>query len=129
MDVCRLLYLHNLSSSMSSWHRLGLYSVQVVHFYLQRKLGYHLIQTYIPLIMVVVLSQVAFWINKESVPARTVAGTSVSLFLNGHIYISLSIKMTLNIKSVMLHLFDQYKTAKNNHILKWYYNKTELFSM
>uniref|UniRef100_A0A673KTR3 Gamma-aminobutyric acid receptor subunit alpha-4-like n=1 Tax=Sinocyclocheilus rhinocerous TaxID=307959 RepID=A0A673KTR3_9TELE len=33
----------------------GLYSVQVVHFYLQRKLGYHLIQTYIPLIMVVVL--------------------------------------------------------------------------
>ncbi|XP_067241089.1 gamma-aminobutyric acid receptor subunit alpha-6a [Chanodichthys erythropterus] len=57
----------------------GLYSVQVVHFYLQRKLGYHLIQTYIPLIMVVVLSQVAFWINKESVPARTVAGITTVL--------------------------------------------------
>lgn len=53
----------------------GHYSVQVVHFRLQRKLGYYLIQTYIPLIMVVVLSQVSFWINKESVPARTVAGT------------------------------------------------------
>lgn len=53
----------------------GHYSVQVVHFHLQRKLGYYLIQTYIPLIMVVVLSQVSFWINKESVPARTVAGT------------------------------------------------------
>lgn len=49
--------------------------MQVVHFLLQRKLGYYLIQTYIPLIMVVVLSQVSFWINKESVPARTVAGT------------------------------------------------------
>lgn len=48
--------------------------MQVVHFHLQRKLGYYLIQTYIPLIMVVVLSQVSFWINKESVPARTVAG-------------------------------------------------------
>ncbi|XP_014855567.1 PREDICTED: gamma-aminobutyric acid receptor subunit beta-2 isoform X3 [Poecilia mexicana] len=35
----------------------GHYSVQVVHFLLQRKLGYYLIQTYIPLIMVVVLSQ------------------------------------------------------------------------
>lgn len=46
----------------------------MVHFHLQRKLGYYLIQTYIPLIMVVVLSQVSFWINKESVPARTVAG-------------------------------------------------------
>lgn len=54
----------------------GHYSVQVVHFHLQRKLGYYLIQTYIPLIMIVVLSQVSFWINKESVPARTVAGTS-----------------------------------------------------
>ncbi len=64
---------------LMSWHRPGLYSVQVVHFYLQRKLGYHLIQTYIPLIMVVVLSQVAFWINKESVPARTVAGMSGAL--------------------------------------------------
>lgn len=52
----------------------GQYSVKMVHFFLQRKLGYHLIQTYIPLIMVVVLSQVSFWINKESVPARTVAG-------------------------------------------------------
>ena len=50
--------------------------MQVVHFHLQRKLGYYLIQTYIPLIMIVVLSQVSFWINKESVPARTVAGTS-----------------------------------------------------
>lgn len=52
----------------------GHYSVQVVHFHLKRKLGYYLIQTYVPLIMVVVLSQVSFWINKESVPARTVAG-------------------------------------------------------
>lgn len=49
--------------------------MQVVHFHLQRKIGYYLIQTYIPLIMIVVLSQVSFWINKESVPARTVAGT------------------------------------------------------
>uniref|UniRef100_A0A667Z520 Gamma-aminobutyric acid type A receptor subunit alpha6a n=1 Tax=Myripristis murdjan TaxID=586833 RepID=A0A667Z520_9TELE len=57
----------------------GHYSVQVVHFHLQRKLGYYLIQTYVPLIMVVVLSQVSFWINKESVPARTVAGITTVL--------------------------------------------------
>ncbi|XP_032384552.1 gamma-aminobutyric acid receptor subunit alpha-4-like [Etheostoma spectabile] len=57
----------------------GHYSVQVVHFHLKRKLGYYLIQTYVPLIMVVVLSQVSFWINKESVPARTVAGITTVL--------------------------------------------------
>ncbi|XP_048086929.1 gamma-aminobutyric acid receptor subunit alpha-6a [Alosa alosa] len=57
----------------------GHYSVQVVHFLLQRKLGYYLIQTYVPLIMIVGLSQVSFWINKESVPARTVAGITTVL--------------------------------------------------
>uniref|UniRef100_A0A8C9U719 Gamma-aminobutyric acid type A receptor subunit alpha6a n=1 Tax=Scleropages formosus TaxID=113540 RepID=A0A8C9U719_SCLFO len=57
----------------------GEYSVQTVYFMLERKLGYYLIQTYIPLIMIVVLSQVVFWINKESIPARTVAGITTVL--------------------------------------------------
>ncbi|XP_026186574.1 gamma-aminobutyric acid receptor subunit beta-2a isoform X3 [Mastacembelus armatus] len=47
---------HSLSSEIFI-SNTGQYSVQVVHFHLQRKLGYYLIQTYIPLIMVVVLSQ------------------------------------------------------------------------
>lgn len=47
-----------------------------VHFHLKRKMGYFVIQTYIPCIMTVILSQVSFWINKESVPARTVFGMS-----------------------------------------------------
>lgn len=45
-----------------------------VYFHLRRKMGYFMIQTYIPCIMTVILSQVSFWINKESVPARTVFG-------------------------------------------------------
>ncbi|XP_060742611.1 gamma-aminobutyric acid receptor subunit alpha-6a [Tachysurus vachellii] len=69
---------HTLSSKILHTNT-GQYSVKMVHFFLQRKLGYHLIQTYIPLIMVVVLSQVSFWINKESVPARTVAGVTTVL--------------------------------------------------
>lgn len=53
---------------------LGEYVVMTVYFHLKRKIGYFLIQTYIPCIMTVILSQVSFWINKESVPARTVFG-------------------------------------------------------
>lgn len=45
-----------------------------VYFHLQRKMGYFMIQIYTPCIMTVILSQVSFWINKESVPARTVFG-------------------------------------------------------
>nr|XP_028573248.1 gamma-aminobutyric acid receptor subunit alpha-6 isoform X2 [Podarcis muralis] len=57
----------------------GEYSLQVLYFHLQRKIGYYLIQTYIPCIMTVILSQVVFWINKEAVPARTVAGITTVL--------------------------------------------------
>lgn len=52
----------------------GEYIVMTVHFHLQRKMGFFLIQTYIPCIMTVILAQVSFWIDKESVPARTVFG-------------------------------------------------------
>lgn len=66
--------------SMSCWRRFtrvsfpGEYVIMTVHFHLQRKMGFFLIQTYIPCIMTVILAQVSFWINKESVPARTVFG-------------------------------------------------------
>ena len=48
--------------------------MQVINFLLERKLGFYLIQTYIPMFMTVAMSQVVFWINKESIPARTMAG-------------------------------------------------------
>lgn len=61
----------------------GEYVIMTVHFHLQRKMGFFLIQTYIPCIMTVILAQVSFWINKESVPARTVFGKDVSWLLCG----------------------------------------------
>lgn len=50
------------------------------HFHLKRKIGYFVIQTYLPCIMTVILSQVSFWLNRESVPARTVFGESGSMW-------------------------------------------------
>ncbi|CAL8292008.1 unnamed protein product [Arctogadus glacialis] len=50
----------------------GEYIVMTAHFHLKRKIGYFVIQTYLPCIMTVILSQVSFWLNRESVPARTV---------------------------------------------------------
>lgn len=55
--------------------------VMTTHFHLKRKIGYFVIQTYLPCIMTVILSQVSFWLNRESVPARTVFGKSLN-FLN-----------------------------------------------
>lgn len=52
------------------------------YFHLKRKIGYFVIQTYLPCIMTVILSQVSFWLNRESVPARTVFGEYQHISLN-----------------------------------------------
>uniref|UniRef100_A0A4W6E0W4 Gamma-aminobutyric acid receptor subunit alpha-2 n=1 Tax=Lates calcarifer TaxID=8187 RepID=A0A4W6E0W4_LATCA len=55
------------------------YIFMTAHFHLKRKIGYFVIQTYLPCIMTVILSQVSFWLNRESVPARTVFGVTTVL--------------------------------------------------
>lgn len=59
----------------------GEYVVMTTYFHLKRKIGYFVIQTYLPCIMTVILSQVSFWLNRESVPARTVFGEYRLVFL------------------------------------------------
>ncbi|XP_018418710.1 PREDICTED: gamma-aminobutyric acid receptor subunit alpha-5 [Nanorana parkeri] len=65
--------MENISTST------GEYTVMTAHFHLKRKIGYFVIQTYLPCIMTVILSQVSFWLNRESVPARTVFGVTTVL--------------------------------------------------
>ncbi|XP_048344448.1 gamma-aminobutyric acid receptor subunit gamma-2 isoform X2 [Sphaerodactylus townsendi] len=57
----------------------GDYVVMAVYFQLSRRMGYFTIQTYIPCTLIVVLSWVSFWINKDAVPARTSLGITTVL--------------------------------------------------
>ncbi|KAF6081206.1 gamma-aminobutyric acid type A receptor subunit gamma2 [Phyllostomus discolor] len=57
----------------------GDYVVMCVYFELSRRMGYFTIQTYIPCTLIVVLSWVSFWINKDAVPARTSLGITTVL--------------------------------------------------
>uniref|UniRef100_A0A1I8IZC4 Glycine receptor subunit alphaZ1 n=3 Tax=Macrostomum lignano TaxID=282301 RepID=A0A1I8IZC4_9PLAT len=52
----------------------GNYSYLIATFYLNRKSGFYLIQTYIPSILIVILSWVSFWIDVRAVPARISLG-------------------------------------------------------
>ncbi|XP_013411588.1 gamma-aminobutyric acid receptor subunit alpha-2 [Lingula anatina] len=45
-------------------------SLLAVKFHLQRNIGYFLLQIYLPCYMLVGTSWIAFWINREGVPAR-----------------------------------------------------------
>ena len=51
-----------------------MYSVLQVSFNLRRKQGYFLIQVYLPCILIVVLSWVSFWLNREATSDRVNLG-------------------------------------------------------
>ncbi|TKS83069.1 Gamma-aminobutyric acid receptor subunit gamma-2 GABA(A) receptor subunit gamma-2 [Collichthys lucidus] len=69
------------ASTGTARHQLdaGDYVVLTVFFDLSRRMGYFTIQTYIPCTLIVVLSWVSFWINKDAVPARTSLGITTVL--------------------------------------------------
>lgn len=54
----------------------GQYPKLVLHFALRRNVLFFILETYVPSILLVVLSWVSFWISQSSVPARTCIGQS-----------------------------------------------------
>lgn len=54
-------------------------------FHLERDFGYYLIQTYIPSIMIVILSWVNFWLDVHATPARVSLGLLTVLTMSTQI--------------------------------------------
>ena len=52
----------------------GAFPCLEINFVLRRAIGFFLIQTYIPSILIVILSWVSFWLNIEATPARVSLG-------------------------------------------------------
>lgn len=46
-----------------------------VFFEMKREIGYYLLQIYLPCYLIVIISWVSFWINREATPARVMLGT------------------------------------------------------
>lgn len=55
------------------------YSMLLVSFHLQRHMGNFLIQVYGPCVLLVVLSWVSFWLNREATADRVSLGKSLQL--------------------------------------------------
>uniref|UniRef100_A0A8C4Q7D6 Gamma-aminobutyric acid receptor subunit pi n=1 Tax=Eptatretus burgeri TaxID=7764 RepID=A0A8C4Q7D6_EPTBU len=60
-------------------YETGHYPKLVVFFELQRNVLYFILETYIPSILLVVLSWISFWISQSSVPARICIGMTTVL--------------------------------------------------
>uniref|UniRef100_A0A3Q4HSC3 Gamma-aminobutyric acid receptor subunit pi n=1 Tax=Neolamprologus brichardi TaxID=32507 RepID=A0A3Q4HSC3_NEOBR len=59
-------------------YETGNYPKLVLHFALRRNVLFFILETYVPSILLVVLSWVSFWISQSSVPARTCIGQELS---------------------------------------------------
>ncbi|CAG7828208.1 unnamed protein product [Allacma fusca] len=72
--------------------QIGNYSCLVAEFHLSRSLGFHLVQSYLPTILMVVISWVSFWMDVNSVPGRVTLGITTLLTVSS---ISTSIQENL----------------------------------
>ncbi|XP_065335734.1 glycine receptor subunit alpha-2-like isoform X1 [Cloeon dipterum] len=74
-EIVRIL----ASNCQESFQIAGNYSCLVAEFYLSRSVGFHLVQSYLPTILIVVISWVSFWMDVNSVPGRTTLGVTTLL--------------------------------------------------
>ncbi|XP_028968513.1 gamma-aminobutyric acid receptor alpha-like [Galendromus occidentalis] len=70
--------IYNISHKINN----GRHSMLVVYFNLHRHMGYFLIQVYVPCVLLVVLSWVSFWINREATADRVGLGMTTVLTLS-----------------------------------------------
>ncbi|KAH7950772.1 hypothetical protein HPB52_001431 [Rhipicephalus sanguineus] len=71
----------NTSLCKEKFH-IGEYSCLKADFYLQRSLGYHMVQTYLPTTLIVVISWVSFWLDVDAIPARVTLGVTTLLTIS-----------------------------------------------
>lgn len=57
----------------------GRYSLLTIEFDLNRRLGFHMIQIYLPCYLIVVLAWVSFWVDREQTAARIAMGITTVL--------------------------------------------------
>jgi hypothetical protein len=58
------------------------FSCLEANIHLSRQIGYHLVQSYIPTGLIVIISWVSFWIDRRAVPARVTLSFTTLLSLS-----------------------------------------------
>ncbi|XP_023216447.1 glycine receptor subunit alphaZ1-like [Centruroides sculpturatus] len=61
---------------------IGEYSCLRAEFDLKRSIGHHLVQSYLPTILIVVISWVSFWLDVDAIPARITLGVTTLLTIS-----------------------------------------------
>ena len=79
LQIVKLMVLWS-SCPLPGFMTLGERSVLEAYFYLKRHIGYHILQLYLPAYLLVVVSWVSFFLNRESTSDRVTLGKTFSSF-------------------------------------------------
>ncbi|CAH1772223.1 unnamed protein product [Owenia fusiformis] len=74
LDISNFIYKGEALTDCSQNYSTGAYPCLQIDFILKRDIGYYMIQLYIPSVLIVILSWVAFWISIDAIPARVTIG-------------------------------------------------------
>ena len=68
-----------MNELFTNFTTLGNHSSLVAIFKMRRRIGYFLIDTYVPSTIIVIISWISFWINPDTAPARVALGITTVL--------------------------------------------------
>ncbi|XP_069181476.1 glycine receptor subunit alpha-3 isoform X3 [Procambarus clarkii] len=81
LEIAQFDLLSHETESFTQHFVTGNFSGLKVHFSLRRQNGYHVLQTYVPTILIVSISWVSFWLDPNAVPGRVSLGVTTLLTL------------------------------------------------
>ncbi|KAK7065933.1 Glycine receptor subunit alpha-3 [Halocaridina rubra] len=81
LEIAQFDLLSQSTEEMTQHFVTGNFSGLLVHFSLRRQNGYHVLQTYVPTILIVAISWVSFWLDPNAVPGRVSLGVTTLLTL------------------------------------------------
>lgn len=67
---------------MDTTYKRDRFSCLEVDIYLRRAIGYHVVQSFLPTALIVMISWVSFWIDRRAVPARVTLSFTTLLSLS-----------------------------------------------
>lgn len=78
-DILFRIFFFSLSFLPNRRQKTGNYSRLACEIQFVRSMGYYLIQIYIPSSLIVIISWVSFWLNRNATPARVALGVTTVL--------------------------------------------------
>ncbi|XP_042879966.1 glycine receptor subunit alphaZ1-like isoform X2 [Penaeus japonicus] len=81
LEIAQFDLLNFTCKDTTQVYATGNFSGLLVYFNLRRQNGYHVLQTYVPTILIVSISWVSFWLDPNAVPGRITLGVTTLLTL------------------------------------------------